>query len=152
MSRVTESCSGQYSPAKVAYPVLRSEARLSAHDAAAFFPVDGKGGEDLSGPYEPVADWPAVIEDGWRMSGVAGVYPESADRVIVVSHFGLVEERVTPLAWGRNVFSMEGSPYATFATRKKRPEHHVAIFGRDGSLVESWTWNDHLFGKLNESS
>jgi hypothetical protein len=132
-------------------PTLYSDPKLGSPHMMArpFLPVDGKGGEDLSGPYEPVAGWPAAIEDGWRMSGVAGVYPESPDRVIVVSHFGLVEERVTPLVWGRNVFSMEGSPYATFSTRKKRPEHHVVIFGRDGHLVESWTWNDHLFGKLN---
>ena len=132
-------------------PTMYSDPKLGSPHAQArsFMPVNGKGGEDLSGPYEPVEGWPATIEEGWLQSGVAGVYPESADRVIVVSHFGLVEARVTPLVWGRNVFSMEGSPYATFATRAKRPEHHVTIFGREGNLIESWTWNDHLFGKLN---
>ena len=132
-------------------PTLYPDAKLSSPHAHhnSWMPVNGKGGEDLSGPYEPVEDWPAVIEPGWRMSAVAGVYPESADKVIVVSHFGLVEERVTSLAWGRAVFSMEGSPYATWATREKRPEHHITVFGRDGSLLSSWTWHDHLFGKLN---
>jgi hypothetical protein len=132
-------------------PTLYSDPKLGSPHMRhrPFMPVDGKGGQDLSGPYMPVEEWPATIEPGWRMSGVAGVYPESADRIIVVSHFGLVEERVTPLVWGRNVFSMEGSPYATFATRQKRPEHHVVEFGRDGQILTSWTWNDHLFGKLN---
>jgi peptidylamidoglycolate lyase len=112
-------------------------------------PVNGKGGEDLSGPYEVVEGWPDQVEPGWRLSGPSGAVVESPDRVIVVSHFGLVGDRLTPLVWGRNVFAMEGSPYRTYGTLEMRREHFVLTFDRGGRVVDSWTWNDHLFRKIN---
>jgi hypothetical protein len=114
-----------------------------------FLPVDGKGGEDLAGPYEPVDGWPEPVEPGWRLSGPSGAWIESPDRVLVVSHFGMVRDRLTPLVWGRNTFAMEGSPFRTYGTLEGRRENHVVTFNRDGKLVDSWTWNDHLFGKIN---
>jgi len=112
-------------------------------------PVNGKGGEDLSGPYEVVDGWPDAVEPGWRLSGPSGSWVESPDRVIVVSHFGMVRDRLTPLVWGRNVFAMEGSPYRTYGTLEGRRENFVVTFDRDGRLTDSWTWNDHLFRKIN---
>src|SRR5437879_12648985 len=78
-----------------------------------FMPKRGKGGEDLSGPYEPVEGWPEPIDEGWRMAGAAGIIAESPDRIIAVSHYGLLKERTTPYGWGRGLFSMQGSPYAS---------------------------------------
>lgn len=124
--------------------------RVSPHlGSRSFLPVNGKGGEDLAGPYEPVPGWPQPIEEGWRLSGPSGCYAASADRVLVVSHFGMVRDRLTHLVWGRNVFSMEGSPFRTYGTLEMKPEHHVVTFDRAGKLVSSWTWNDRLFGKIN---
>lgn len=114
-----------------------------------YLPVNGKGGEDLSGPYEVVEGWPRPIEEGWRLSGPSGSWVESPDRVLVVSHFGMVRERLTPLVWGRNVFSMEGSPYRTYGALEMRHENFVVTFNRAGELIDSWTSNDHLFRKIN---
>jgi sugar lactone lactonase YvrE len=112
-------------------------------------PVNGKGGQDLSGPYEVVEGWPDQVEAGWRLSGPSGAWVASPDRIVVVSHFGMVQDRLTPLVWGRNVFSMEGSPYRTYGTLEMRHENFVVTFDRDGHLIDSWTWNDHLFRKIN---
>ena len=37
----------------------------------------------------------------------------------------------------------------TYGHMEKKPEHFVMTFDRDGNLVDSWTKNDHLFGKVN---
>jgi len=114
-----------------------------------FLPVNGKGGEDLAGPYEVVEGWPKTINEGWRMGGPSGSVVLSADRIIVTSHFGQVRDRLTPLVWGRNVFQMDGSPMRTYGHMEKKPEHFVVTYDREGNLVDSWTKNDHLFGKVN---
>ncbi len=124
--------------------------RISPHMVPhSYLPVNGKGGEDLSGPYEPVEGWPEQIEAGWRMSGPSACYVDSPDRVIVVTHFGLVRDRLTPIAWGRNLFAIDESPYRTYGTLEGKHEHHVTTFDRQGKLVDSWRQHDHLFGKVN---
>ncbi len=122
---------------------------LLPHD---YLPVGGKGGEDLSGPYAPVPGWPKPVEAGWRLAGAAGLHVFSPDRIMVVTHFGIMREKTNPYAWGISTFAMEDSPYRMHSLNsavEQRPEHHVVVFDRDGDVVESWTWNDHLFGKLN---
>jgi peptidylamidoglycolate lyase len=114
-----------------------------------FMPVNGKGGEDLSGPYEAVEDWPETIEEGWRLAGVAGVYPETPDRVMVVTQFGMRAERKTNLVWGRNVFAMKESPFAHYREEEAKNEHRIITFNREGKMIDSWEWQNHLFGKLN---
>jgi hypothetical protein len=114
-----------------------------------YLPVNGKGGEDLSGPYELVEGWPAQITEGWRLGGCAGVHVVSPDRVIVASHYGLVRDFGTPLVWGRNVFQMDESPMRTHAHREKNPENFVTTYDREGTLIDSWRSQDHLFGKVN---
>ena len=114
-----------------------------------FLPVNGKGGEDLAGPYEVVEGWPKPIEEGWRMASPSASVVFSADEIVVTSHFGQSRERLTPLVWGRNVFQMEGSPMRTYGHLEKKPEHFVVTFDRNGALIDSWTRNDHMFGKVN---
>jgi NHL repeat len=114
-----------------------------------FLPVNGKGGEDLAGPYEVVEGWPKTISEGWRMASPSGAVIFSVDEVVVTSHFGQARDRVTPLVWGRNVFQMDGSPLRTYGHMEKKPEHYVVTFNRNGDLVDSWTKNDHMFGKVN---
>jgi peptidylamidoglycolate lyase len=114
-----------------------------------FLPVNGKGGEDLAGPYEVVEGWPQQIEEGWRLAGPSGAVVFSSDEVIITSHFGTVRDRLTPLVWGRNVFQMEGSPMRTYGHMEKKPERFVTTFDREGRLTDAWAKNDHLFGKVN---
>jgi hypothetical protein len=112
-------------------------------------PVNGKGGEDLSGPYEVIEGWPDAVEPGWRLSGPSGCWIDSPDRVVVISHFGMVQDRLTPLVWGRNVFAMEGSPYRTYGTLEGRAENFVVTFNREGHVIDSWKQNDKYFRKIN---
>jgi hypothetical protein len=55
----------------------------------AFPAVPGqKGGEDISGPYEPVVDWPKPLtslagDENWTWGSVEGIYAESPDRVFI---------------------------------------------------------------------
>ena len=65
--------------------IVDSGGHLSPHMLPQpYLPVDGKGGEDLSGPYEVVDGWPQTILDGWRLAGVSGVHVVSPDRVMRV--------------------------------------------------------------------
>ena len=47
-----------------------------------------KGGQDLTGPYDVVADWPKPLSqlpghDNWTWGAVEGIYAESPDRVFI---------------------------------------------------------------------
>ena len=56
---------------------------------AAFAAVPGvKGGEDITGPYEPVADWPKPLSqlpghDNWTWGAVEGIFAENPNRVFI---------------------------------------------------------------------
>lgn len=50
---------------------------------SSYSPVDGKGGEDVSGPYEIVKGWPQPVTPGWTINA-EGIYVESPDRIIAV--------------------------------------------------------------------
>ena len=56
---------------------------------SAFPAVPGeKGGEDITGPYERVADWPKPLtslpgNEGWTWGVVEGIFAESPDRVFI---------------------------------------------------------------------
>jgi hypothetical protein len=57
--------------------------------SAAFPAVPGfKGGEDITGPYEPVVDWPQPLtslpgHQNWTWGAVEGIYAESPNRVFI---------------------------------------------------------------------
>src|SRR6185369_3533230 len=47
-----------------------------------------KGGEDITGPYEPVADWPQPLtslpgHENWTWGAVEGIFAESPNRVFI---------------------------------------------------------------------
>src|SRR2546425_8251872 len=44
-------------------------------------PVNGKGGEEVSGPYEVVKRWPQPVTEGWTINAET-MYAESPDRII----------------------------------------------------------------------
>ena len=50
---------------------------------------DERGGQDITGPYEPVADWPKPLSqlpghEGWTWGSTQGVFAESPDRVYIL--------------------------------------------------------------------
>src|SRR5262245_16561495 len=36
--------------------------------SSVYEPVDGKGGEEVSGPYQVVKSWPQLVTDGWTIN------------------------------------------------------------------------------------
>jgi hypothetical protein len=63
--------------------------QAQAMSSATFPAVLGfKGGEDITGPYEPVADWPQPLtslpgHENWTRGAVEGIYAESPNRVFI---------------------------------------------------------------------
>ena len=112
-------------------------------------PVNGVGGEDVSGPYSIVEGWPRPIHSDWRMGGGAGVIAESPDRIYVVVR-GEEPARPKPYVWGADLFTVPGQmKKANGANKEGRWEHIVMVFNREGNMVQSWEQDNKLFGKPN---
>lgn len=121
---------------------------LAQHEPAAdntrlftYEPVDGKGGQEVSGPYRVVLNWPQALRDGWTTIGVA-IYVESPDRIYVAGRGEARDQYerlwgpVTVRALGREVPKDE-----------RRSEHIVCVYDRNGKLIESWEqWNSTITG------
>ena len=111
-----------------------------------FHAVNGKGGTNLSGPYEPVIGWPAPAHPGeWRTGSGRGVYAESADRVVVVQA-GEVPIHDHRGVWGANTFrDLRFNDVNDRFTSRHRHCHEIVAYDRTGALVEDWDrWLDAL--------
>jgi hypothetical protein len=102
-----------------------------------YAPIEGKGGEEVSGPYQVVMDWPQKITPGWTVTGVA-IYVESPDRVYVA---GRGEKRdVFKRNWGPETIRAMGKPPILLFNDKDNYKrgHTVCVYDRNGKLIESW--------------
>lgn len=98
-----------------------------------------KGGEDESGPYEVVPNWPQLLHnDGWGWGSTAGVWAETPDRVFVFGRGELPVRKATPGTGGLPAY-----PPAT--SGKPRWEHCLMIFDREGRLIDSWEQHNDKF-------
>ena len=99
-----------------------------------------KGGEDISGPYEVVENWPQPLHtDGWSWGSTAGIWAETPDRVFVLQRGEL------PVL-GPDATGLTSSLPARAATGgKARWEHLVMIFDGEGKLVDSWEQYNQMF-------
>lgn len=118
-----------------------------------FLPVNGKGGEDITGPYEPVLNWPLPLHNDYQFGGQAGIYVESPDRVYVLQRFE-VPVPSTPFRkaggfWGGYMIT---ESVAAPAYRGKRWEHHLLVFDRQGKLIDSWKQHDPLFSEFRDQA
>ncbi len=100
-----------------------------------------KGGDDITGPYDVVAGWPAdVCGDGWQIGSTGGVWAEHADRIYVLQRGCLPElppsNQIVP---ARNASGYSFS--ASDPERHPRRGLHLMIFNREGELIDNW---DHL--------
>ena len=100
-----------------------------------------KGGDDITGPYDVVAGWPAnVCGDGWQIGSTGGVWAEHADRIYVLQRGCLPElppsNQIVP-ARNASGYSFAASDPA----RHPRRGLHLMIFNRHGELIDNW---DHL--------
>ena len=83
-----------------------------------------KGGEDETGPYEVVPDWPKPLpthDAEWGYGGVVGVFAETPDRVFVLTRGDLPSK---PQGAG------PASP---------RRQSFVLVFNRNGEMIENWS-------------
>ncbi|HZP96404.1 MAG TPA: hypothetical protein VFC31_08745 [Candidatus Limnocylindria bacterium] len=109
-------------------------------------PVDGRGGMNISGPYEPVLGWPVPAHPGeWRTGSGRGVIALSPDRVIAV-YGGEVPEHGNPNVWGVDTFR---DLRFTEVNAKRLPAHRhcheIVVYDRAGRIVGSWDrWLDAL--------
>ncbi len=127
--------------------VVRAQHDMSADNTHHFTysPIEGKGGEDISGPYEVIPDWPKPIHnDGWVMGRVAGVYAESPDRIYVATT-GEIPAHLYERAWGPQYIPKFVPALGDLTRDKGRFEHMLLIFDRNGKLLESWNqWDSTL--------
>ncbi len=121
--------------------------------------VDGKGGLNLSGPYEPVLGWPTDAHPGeWRTGSGRGLYVESPDRVIAV-YGGEVPAYEQKGVWGVSTFrDLRFTEINARLHPGHRHCHEIVEYNRAGEVVSSWDqWlevfqeNDKRLGRRTKS-
>lgn len=96
-----------------------------------------QGGDDVSGPYEVVAEWPQqACGDGYGWGSVAGVFAESADRVYVFMRGCLPARQGGGWIPTRNAGNF--APDHADPELRVRWDHLLMVFDRDGRLVDTW--------------
>ena len=108
-------------------------------------PQAASGGDDITGPYDLVENWPEnVCGEGWQGGAVGGVFAETSDRIFVFQRGCLPAlEPSNQIVPRRNT--------AGFDLSQEDPERHprwdqvLLIFNGDGQLVESWDQHNELF-------
>jgi hypothetical protein len=126
---------------------------LAQHDPTAantrladLSPVDGRGGEDISGPYEVVPEWPHLPDKdkGWVTGRAAGLIVDSPDRIIVAVT-GQLPVDYQFRAWGPTAIPKMKPITAPDTTEHGRWEHPVMVFNREGKMIDSWQqWKDTI--------
>lgn len=104
-----------------------------------YSPVDGKGGQEVSGPYEVVKTWPQPLIEGWTINA-EGIYVESPDRIVAVGRGA----RKFPWTgfWGPAAFRSLGQP---MAPEDQKRGSMVVVYDRSGKVIESWDqWSSIL--------
>lgn len=109
-------------------------------------PVDGRGGVNISGPYEVDLGWPLALDpESWRTGSGRGLYVESPDRIVAV-YGGEVPAYQHASVWGVDTF--RDLRFTEINGRKNaghRHRHEFLVYDRAGKAVESWdAWTEVL--------
>jgi NHL repeat len=108
--------------------------------------VEERGGFDVSGPYQVDPNWPKKMwpAPGYIWGSQAGVYPESPDKVFLVSR-GEIElpkdARIGPNFPGNWGALNRGGATGEVPVFRNT----ILIVNRQGELIESWKQWDYLF-------
>jgi DNA-binding beta-propeller fold protein YncE len=108
--------------------------------------VEQRGGFDISGPYEVDPNWPKKTwpAPGYIWGSQGGVFPESADRVFLVSRGEI--ELPKDLKPGPNFPGNWGALNRGGATGEVPVfRNTILVVDRQGNLIESWKQWDYLF-------
>jgi hypothetical protein len=112
--------------------------------ASASAMLQEKGGDDRTGPYDVVANWPqplAFAKPGYIWGSTGGIFAESPDRVLIANRGELKLPATLPP--GFTGFWGSFNEQATTPTPEFR--NCIVVVNRDGKAVESWTQWDYLF-------
>jgi NHL repeat-containing protein len=108
--------------------------------------VEERGGFDISGPYQVDPNWPKKTwpAPGYIWGSQAGVYPESPDKVFLVSRGEI--ELPKDLRIGPNFLGNWGALNRGGATGEVPVfRNTILIVNRQGDLIDSWKQWDSLF-------
>jgi sugar lactone lactonase YvrE len=125
-------------------PILTFAAALAFGLFAAPALLQHKGGEEISGPYEAVHNWPQPFARAGYVQGSQGaVFAETPNRIFLGNRGELKLPEKLPTtftgAWGSL-----GSPAI-----EPKPEMRncIVVVDADGKVLESWTQWDRLFSR-----
>ena len=110
-----------------------------------FAQTSQKGGGDITGPYDLVANWPQNwCGQGFQIGSTAGIWAESPDRVFIFARGCLpVLEQPGDLVPTRNASGYDWSQKDP--ARHPRKDHIFNIVDRNGRLIQSWEQHNALF-------
>jgi sugar lactone lactonase YvrE len=119
---------------------------LAAFAVIAVSQTPQKGGEDETGPYELVANWPLpMCGSGYTSGSVGGVWAEAPDHVFVFQRgcLPILDPPADGIIPRRNAsnFSLAAEDKANWP----RWDHVLTVYDRSGKLVESWDQHNSLF-------
>ncbi len=101
-----------------------------------------KGGEEETGPYQVMENWPQPLgHPGWIWGSQGGVFAESPDKIFILQRGELPVPEKAPQGYtgGYGAF---GQPATS---GKPRLENCILVVDGSGRLLQSWTQHDHLF-------
>jgi len=108
-------------------------------------PAQEKGGEDETGPYDVVTDWPKpqATHVGFTWGSTAGIFVESPNRIYIAQRGELpLPEGVKP-----GPGAIYGAPVRPATGGKPRWQQSLIVVDGQGNLVESWTQWDAMFAE-----
>jgi peptidylamidoglycolate lyase len=119
--------------------------------AATAVVLPDKGGDDVTGPYNLVAGWPAnPCGDGYTFGSTGGILAETPNRVLIfqrgclpVLPDGGSDFSPTSLVPDRNASGFDLS--RDDPERHPRWDHNLYIVNRDGKMIDSWEQHNALF-------
>ncbi len=101
-----------------------------------------KGGEDETGPYEVVENWPQPWSaEGYIWGSQPGVFAESPNRIFITAR----GELKLPATLPRTFNGMWGSLGERATTPTPVVRNCIVVVDGAGRRIESWTQWDHLF-------
>ncbi|RPI51768.1 MAG: 6-bladed beta-propeller [Acidobacteria bacterium] len=110
--------------------------------------AQGKGGAEVTGPYEYVDNWPLPVHaDGWTWGSIPAVWAESEDRVLVFMRGEKPAMKDVPARGdikGRALGLLEGIREQV-RQQSRFDEHTLMVFDRRGRLIDAWGQHEDLF-------
>src|SRR3990170_3206251 len=101
-----------------------------------------KGGEEETGPYDVVANWPqSFARPGYIQGSQGGVFAESPNRIFLANR----GELKLPDKLPDNFNGAWGSLGQQATQAKAELRNCIVIVDATGKVLESWTQHDHLF-------